>query len=182
MPKRINSREIILDAAEAVVLEHGAAHMSLDVVARKAGVSKGGLLYHFPSKESLLKDMIARLIREFFAEREKKADGLEESRGRLLKAEIMAVLDPNDRRDRMALSILAAVAQAPYLLDPLRQAHREHLKMLQDSRLPFDRAAIVSLASNGLMFLELLHLTPFTPAQREKIRKGMIRLIEEMEN
>ncbi|MEI8010922.1 MAG: TetR/AcrR family transcriptional regulator [Candidatus Omnitrophota bacterium] len=178
---RKSARDRILDAAEAVVLDNGAAHMSLDMVAKKAGVSKGGLMYHFPAKDELLKDMIGRLLAEFYGEREKKFKGLKEGKGRLLKAEILAVLDPNERRDRMALSILAAVAQAPYLLEPLRQAHREHLDMLVKSGLPFDEAAVVSLASDGMMFLELLHLSPFSSSQREKIKKTMLRLIDEME-
>ncbi len=180
MPRK-NCKESILDAAEAVVLEHGAAHMSLDVVARKASVSKGGLMYHFPSKEALLKEMVARLLKQFYSEREKKFAGLKESKGRLLKAEIMAVLDPNEKRDRMALSILAAVAQSPYLLDPLRKAHSDHFRWLMDSGLPLERAMVVSLASDGLMFLELLHLAPYTAPQREKIKKEMIRIIEEIE-
>lgn len=180
MPRK-SSKEMILDAAEAVVLEKGAAHMSLDMVARKAGVSKGGLMYHFPAKDDLLKEMVGRLLAEFYAERERKFKALKESRGRLLKAEIQAALDPNEKRDRMALSILAAVAQAPHLLEPIREAHRQHLEMLLKSGLPFERAMIVSLASDGLMFMELLHLSPFSPSQRERIKKGMIRFVEELE-
>ncbi|MBF0387283.1 MAG: TetR family transcriptional regulator [Candidatus Omnitrophica bacterium] len=180
MPRK-SCKEAILDAAEEVVLENGAGHMSLDMVAKKAGVSKGGLMYHFPAKESLLKAMVDRLITEFYEQRKVKLDGLAESRGRLLKAEIMAALDPNEKRDRMALSILAAASQAPGLLDPLRMAHSEHLKLLQESGLPFERAAIISLASDGLMFLELLHLSPFSPVQRKKIAKELLHLIEQME-
>ncbi len=181
MPKK-SSKDLIIDAAEAVVMEKGAAHMSLDMVARKAGVSKGGLMYHFPNKEALLKDMVDRLVAEFYIERTEKLQGLKETKGRGLKSCVMATLDPNEKRDRMALSILAAAAQAPILLDPLRVAHKEHLSELMASGLPFERAAIVSLASDGLMFLELLHLTPFNKGQRSMILKEMIRLIESMES
>lgn len=178
---RMSLKNKILDAAEAVVLENGAAHMSLDMVARKAGVSKGGLMYHFPSKIALLKDMVGRLLDKFYVDREKKFTGLKDSKGRLFKAEIMAALDPDEKRERMALSILAAAAQAPGLLDPVRKAHQDHLKRLMASGLPFEPLAIVSLASDGLMFLELLRITPFSAGQREKIIKGMIRQIEAME-
>ncbi|HBF34148.1 TPA: hypothetical protein DDW35_06255, partial [Candidatus Sumerlaeota bacterium] len=58
---RPDSKEAILDAAESVVLEHGASHMTLDAVAERAGVSKGGLMYNFPTKEALLTAMITRL-------------------------------------------------------------------------------------------------------------------------
>jgi|GEM_PF-6563964 len=53
MGRQPNSREVILNAAEMVVVEVGAAHLTLDAVAQKAVVSKGGLLYNFPTKGSL---------------------------------------------------------------------------------------------------------------------------------
>src|SRR5687767_14471935 len=46
------ARERILEAAERVVGDVGAARMTLEGVAQAAGVSKGGLLYHFPTKEA----------------------------------------------------------------------------------------------------------------------------------
>jgi AcrR family transcriptional regulator len=44
----------ILDAAEELVCTRGIAGFTLDGVAQAAGVSKGGLLYHFGSKDSLI--------------------------------------------------------------------------------------------------------------------------------
>src|SRR4029450_10379480 len=55
-------RDRILEAAERVVGDIGAGRMTLDVVAQAAGVSKGGLLYHFPSKESLLGALAQRYV------------------------------------------------------------------------------------------------------------------------
>jgi AcrR family transcriptional regulator len=44
------ARERILEAAYTVAERSGAAALTLDAVAAEAKVSKGGLLYHFPSK------------------------------------------------------------------------------------------------------------------------------------
>ena len=51
----------ILDAAEHCVMEHGVANLTLDSVAARAGVSKGGLLYHYAGKDALVAALIARL-------------------------------------------------------------------------------------------------------------------------
>ena len=59
---RPSSRDGMLAAAEAVVVESGATRLTLDAVAKKAGVSKGGVLYHFPTKDALLEAMIERLV------------------------------------------------------------------------------------------------------------------------
>ena len=55
-------RDRILDAAEARLLQRGPAGLVLDAVAREAQVSKGGLLYHFPSKEALVAGLTGRML------------------------------------------------------------------------------------------------------------------------
>jgi AcrR family transcriptional regulator len=56
------SRERILDAYSDVLAVDGERHATLDAVAAKAGVSKGGLLYHFPSKDQLAEALCERLV------------------------------------------------------------------------------------------------------------------------
>jgi AcrR family transcriptional regulator len=49
-----DSRALILDAAVACLVEHGYAGASTLVIQAKAGVSRGRLLHHFPSRDGLL--------------------------------------------------------------------------------------------------------------------------------
>ncbi|AEF39832.1 TetR/AcrR family transcriptional regulator [Hoyosella subflava] len=51
----------ILDALERILLRTGSAQVTLEAVANEADVSKGGLLYHFPSKDALLIGLASRL-------------------------------------------------------------------------------------------------------------------------
>ncbi|EHR60301.1 TetR/AcrR family transcriptional regulator [Saccharomonospora cyanea] len=60
---RPSSRELVLDAYEGVLIEHGPTAVTLDAVAARAKVSKGGLLYHFGSKEALLDGLLDRVLR-----------------------------------------------------------------------------------------------------------------------
>ncbi|MBJ8344144.1 TetR/AcrR family transcriptional regulator [Antrihabitans sp. YC2-6] len=57
----VSTRDRILDALEALMLDGGLSQITLEAVAAKAGVSKGGLLYHFPSKEDLFAGMARRM-------------------------------------------------------------------------------------------------------------------------
>ena len=181
MTKKANCKESILDAAEAVVMELGAVHMSLDVVAKRAGVSKGGLMYHCATKKSLLKAMIERLVGQFYVDRAGMLGKVKPGRGRELRAGILTALEPNEKRNRMGLSILVVAANDPELLKSLKDVHREHLKEMADSGLDFERAAVISLASDGLMLSEMLGFSPYSPAQTKKVRDTMIRMIEELE-
>jgi len=55
------AREKVLDAFEAILVDEGERAATMDATARAAGVSKGGLLYHFASKEMLEAGLIERL-------------------------------------------------------------------------------------------------------------------------
>ena len=58
------TRDALLGAAKTILIEQGPARLTLDAVAERAGVSKGGLLYHFPSKAALV-DGLAQRLRAF---------------------------------------------------------------------------------------------------------------------
>jgi AcrR family transcriptional regulator len=56
--RRERSRDEILAAARVVLMRDGVAAVTLDAVAREAGMSKTGLYYYFASKEALLFELV----------------------------------------------------------------------------------------------------------------------------
>jgi AcrR family transcriptional regulator len=56
-----SARDRVLDAYERLLIEAGPAAATLDAVAAAAQVSKGGLLYHFASKDALAAGLLHRL-------------------------------------------------------------------------------------------------------------------------
>jgi AcrR family transcriptional regulator len=56
-----SARDRVLDAYESLLIDAGPAAATLDAVAAAAGVSKGGLLYHFASKDALAAGLLTRL-------------------------------------------------------------------------------------------------------------------------
>lgn len=56
-----STRDRVLTAFEELLIDGGERSATLDAVAAAASVSKGGLLYHFGSKDALVEGMIARL-------------------------------------------------------------------------------------------------------------------------
>ncbi|AXK46507.1 TetR/AcrR family transcriptional regulator [Brachybacterium saurashtrense] len=60
---RPSAREAMLDAAEAHLGEDGT--LTLDSAARAAGVTKPGLMYHFPTKEELLGAILDRVAARY---------------------------------------------------------------------------------------------------------------------
>ncbi|WP_203135454.1 TetR/AcrR family transcriptional regulator [Microbacterium sp. JZ31] len=61
MTRPPHAREKVLDAFEQLLIREGERAATLESVAREAGVSKGGLLYHFGSREALEQGLFERL-------------------------------------------------------------------------------------------------------------------------
>ncbi len=68
-------RSAILDAAEAMFLEHPERMASVSEVAEAAGLAKGTVYLYFPSKEEMLLALHERQVAQFFAELNKRLSG-----------------------------------------------------------------------------------------------------------
>ena len=58
---RERTRRAVLEAAEAVITHQG-ANVSLAAIAHEAGVTKSGLMHHFPSREDLFAALVEHVI------------------------------------------------------------------------------------------------------------------------
>lgn len=58
--KEVTSRQKILEVAARLIMEKGVRGTSLADIAREAGISKGTLFYHFPSKDELVYEVTVR--------------------------------------------------------------------------------------------------------------------------
>lgn len=175
------TRERLLDAAERVVVESGATHLTLDAVAKSAGVSKGGLLYHFPSKEALLEGMLARHFQQVDAEVAARlaARGRKTSRADVFRERTRVLLEWHPERPAVGAAMVAAYADNPEQTAVCRTQYR---KLLDDfAKLPggFERVALVMLATHGLLLAELLHLSPYTAAERTRLLKALLRAADQ---
>ncbi|MCB5175097.1 MULTISPECIES: TetR/AcrR family transcriptional regulator [Microvirga] len=175
---RKSSREKILDAAAELVTEIGSGRLTLDAVAERAGLSKGGLLYNFPNKEALLQGMIQRMIDEVSAEKEALRRQAEP--GRNLEARLCTAAMLKMRCGTMkdvANGMLAASAENPRLLEPVRQVIRETLDNLKSTSDDLDAALLGWLAVEGLNSLEMHDLSPLSEADRERVVQALERLL-----
>jgi AcrR family transcriptional regulator len=59
------TRQAIVQAAEAVLIEHGHARFTIQRVADKLGISPGNVNYYFPTKASLLKTLILFTLMQY---------------------------------------------------------------------------------------------------------------------
>lgn len=77
MPRPPKARAAILDAYRDLLVSYGERAATMDAVAAAAGVSKGGLLYHFRSKDALAEGLLGRLAEAAAEDREQMASAAE---------------------------------------------------------------------------------------------------------
>jgi AcrR family transcriptional regulator len=180
--RKRDSRESILQAAEEIVAKRGPAHLTLETAANQAKVSKGGLFYHFRSKEALLEAMIRRSMELLQSEQAKVADSLTGERNGKLKANIIGTLRHLEGQRPVLTAVVAAIANDPKLVEPMRESFRSDFQTLcGELNLQMEDVAILFLASQGLLLMELLNLSFLTPSQIRKVTQRMLQLVEELD-
>jgi AcrR family transcriptional regulator len=158
-----NRKSTFIAIANKIVIKHGAKRLTLDELAKQAGASKGGVLYYFPNKESLLKDMIAELVDDFTETIEEQAH----THGWLMA--YLLVSSQDDSSATSAGALLAAVANNPALLAPLREAHKTWVKHIEaQARNPVS-ASQLRLAVDGLWYTELFDIGTLDPIARKNL-------------
>lgn len=105
----------LLSAAESVVRLEGVANLTLEAVARTAGLSKGGLLYHFPDKQALVAAMVERVFLRLRAEHEALLALEPSGPGRWLRAYVRGSFAPIANRD-VTSALLAGMIHDPAML------------------------------------------------------------------
>jgi len=180
--RKRDSRELILQAAEEIVAKRGPAHLTLETAANEAKVSKGGLFYHFRSKEALLEAMISRSMELLASEHPKFTESLTGERNGKMKANIIGTLRHLERQRPVLTAVIAAIASDPKLVEPMRESIRNEFKDLtKEITLRTEDIAILFLASQGLLLMELLNLSFLTPSQIRKVTQRMLQLVEELD-
>jgi AcrR family transcriptional regulator len=175
------TKDSLLDAAEAVVVRDGIGRLTLDAVAAEAGASKGGLLHHFRSKESLIEALVHRTVEQWRQDTLEALAAVEPGPGRLPRAILAMCLgrpeDWNDSMRRSGFVLVAALANNPELVEPLRRVHLDLFKHLNDDSLPPGVGEAVLLAAHGLWFEWIFGLREIGPGSLMSIRSALELLV-----
>ncbi|TDD72467.1 TetR/AcrR family transcriptional regulator [Actinomadura darangshiensis] len=173
-------RDRILDAVEQLLVSGGADAIRLDAVAAEAGVSKGGLLHHFRSKQALLAGVLERLVERFEAELPPAGSG----RGAFTRAWLDATIPEDDiaaqaPADRVAVALLAGLSGGPGVLSAFQRHYETWQDRLAGDGLDPATAHLVRLAVDGWWMARLLNLAPPRGGLHAEVRARLASMIEE---
>lgn len=167
------TKSAILDAANRIVREKGAEHLTLELTAAEAGISKGGLLYHFPTKEALIQGMILDYLERFSRDYEQIARADPQTAGSWTRSYLQVTAQDQQRAPGMSSGLLAAAATDPSLLIPLQTNFQEWVAKLGSDGIDPVQAMIVRLAVDGLWMVELFGLGAPDAESRQRILQAL---------
>lgn len=167
----------ILDAAEAVIREDGAAGLTIEAVARKAGVSVGGLQYSFRSKDALIAGMFEPWGREYEADLTslypRPVNALDEAR-----RDIVVGFKQSVTAKKKAASIIAALLRSPEHLAPVKRWYQSRLSGIDMATEEGRKARLAFLAAEGAFMLRFMGLREIQDTEWQEIMDDVLALLE----
>lgn len=169
-------RQHILKSATDFILENSFNALTLDAVAKQAGISKGGLLYHFPSKKALLIGLTQYIFEQFTITFEEQAKHDPIEKGKWCRAYIAASKWDLENNGELNVGIMAASTLDPNLSESMSQSYRYIQNKMETDGLDPGTATIIRLAIDGLYYSELFNLAPL----HEKSQEAVIQQLTNM--
>ena len=178
MGRQPKARQVILDAARAIVRERGAGNLTYDELVQQSGVTRGGITYHFPTKDVLLRELVACDIDQWREIEERVKPDLDNEATANLIAHIRSYTEQNDDRRRFVTGMLGAVTLDHSLLDPVREFIAERCSQIEWTDRELMRE-LLRLASEGLFWCELFGHHELAPDVRQRFVAMMEQLAAE---
>jgi AcrR family transcriptional regulator len=181
----VATRDRLLQATSHIIQTQGVERLTLDAVAKEAQVSKGGLLYHFASKEALVVGVIQYLMDDFDAAivHELAQDHAPNSPGKWLRAYVQATFNYKILPISLITSLFSAVTNNPEeLLKPVQSRFDDWQQKMEVSGLDPVRANLVRLATDGLGTNEMFGLSVTDDAMRQQLLEMLLEIIQEAES
>ncbi|EPC6968505.1 TetR/AcrR family transcriptional regulator [Providencia stuartii] len=174
--QRTIDRDKVLDAAENIVLNQGAAALTIDAVAKSMGISKGGVQYCFGNKDALIDAMFERwgYTYEQIFNREIEKDSSPKNR---INAHRLATYEHDKVAMAKVAALMAALLQTPEYLESTRVWYRDRLRHLDTSTEHGKRARLMFLATEGAFMLRYFGLMEIDENEWQEMFHDMSRFL-----
>ena len=176
---RASKRTEILAAAVEVAEAEGYGGVTLEAVAESAGITKGGLMYHFGTKEALLLGIQQHLAAEWERELERAAGGMTAAECSPRERMAAYVRVSANQATRAELVMQLEAANDPTLGEPWIAVFQRWRPAAESD--PADAAGMTAqialLAADGLWTVEALGTGAFDAATRDRIVEHLVGLL-----
>jgi AcrR family transcriptional regulator len=164
------SRNVALDAALIIIARDGPGRLTLDAIARESGLSKGGVMHQFRTKEGVLKALLGRQMAHFgeFSTRY-RAKARAASANPELATEIATVREAANMPNSAVLALLAAMVESPDLMALPRESDLKNIAAIKAEAADPDLAMLRWAAARGLLLGAIFGMSPIGKPERDRL-------------
>lgn len=174
--RRTIDRDKVLDAAEAIVSAVGAAGLTIDAVAKAAGITKGGVQYCFGNKDGLIDAMMERWFNQFDnAVAAKVGDASDAPTAMRAHAEVTEQM--NTAENARTSGMMAALLQREEHMEKNRLWYRGRLDSLDLTTDEGRQARLAFLATEGAFLLRSFGFVDMEDAEWRDIFGDIVALL-----
>ncbi|GAB0116265.1 TetR/AcrR family transcriptional regulator [Acidisoma sp. 7E03] len=164
------TREAAIEAALTILARDGAKKLTIDAVARESGISKGGILHHFRTKDAVLRALIENQMEQVESYR---ADYLASLPADHPEPQLAAYIASFRKAFALPHSAVFAIAgtlgEAPDILETIRTKDAEQLATVRAQAANPVLAEVRWAATMGLAMSERFSLSPLSAEERERL-------------
>jgi len=170
------SRAAILKAALNVIARDGAHRLTLDAIVKESGISKGGVMHQFHTKDAVLKALLEQQMTYFEAYQARFLAGPDgEGDEPTLASQIATMREAIDTPNSAVLAILGVLTTDPALLDTVRSRDKATIAKIKAEAADPEEALLRWSAARGLLFTTMLGLCPLPRKERDKLFERLTR-------
>jgi AcrR family transcriptional regulator len=169
------AKQLVLEAAQRLVAARGAGCLTFEELALESGISRGGITYHFHTKEHLLRALLHQDLEQWQEEEARLAPTDTDPCTANVIANIRAATQLKPERRRFVSGMLSAVMLDQSLLESVRDFHNGRIEDLTWCETDMQRF-VLRLAADGLFWLEMFQCYDLPP----DVRKRLVALLEKM--
>jgi AcrR family transcriptional regulator len=178
--RRAPLRDLVVEAAVGLIESGGVATLTLEAVAAAAGVSKGGLLHHFRSKDALLTAVIQHHVDVHEAQWLKLAGakGADDPalEAALIQGYLQRSFDGAATTYLSARALFGIAAFNPALLEPVKDYFKRRADFIRRRQRHARELLAFMLMADGLSLFDALG----TPPVEGALRSGVHVLAQQM--
>lgn len=169
------TKKKILFAANDILDKMGYEHFTLDKIAQRAQVSKGGLLYHFPNKQALIEGMLSAELSEYGT----MMDGILERANRREALEFL--------QDYIAMTFeeiasgqnygrIAAIASSSKVINRCIDHEKKLLEIIELIDPDYESLLLLKMATDGIWFNYLAGIKFLSKEKLEGIKNSIMEM------
>lgn len=169
-------RNHILETAKQFIVENDISSLTLDAVSKKAGISKGGLLYHFPNKQKLIMGLGEHIFEEFERDFYKLGESDPVQTGKWARALIKTTEADLTQKAELNVGVLAASILDSEASKKMSATYNAILEKLQDDGLDPVVVDIIRLSLDGLYYSQTLNVAPLKTDRIKAVIQELMKM------